>query len=127
MVKLKTARQKGSQFELDCEASLKRIFFDLKRLYGEGMYRGFDLETKNFLKVFECKRHKNFSWNELIKYYNKLKERAGNKQPFLLFKSNRQPVLVMYEDYESILVRPFEDVFKIDFIKHKFRKNDKII
>jgi len=123
MVTRRSAKVKGSQFEMDCEYSLKKKFPDVRRLGGEGQFREVDLESKSTQMVFECKRHRGFRWTELKKYYDKLE----NRTPFgwycyLLFKGNLQPCLVMYKDKEEMIVREFEHFFGVPFEKHITKK-----
>lgn len=120
MTSVRSAKAKGSAFEYDCQHSLGKIYPEIYRTSERGFQLQYDLECRYL--VFECKRLKSLSWNEAKKFFEKLKKVAPeDKQPYLLFKSNRQPCLVMYEDYDCgsfIQVREFEDVFDAPFEKH---------
>jgi len=122
---MKSFRSKGSQFELDVAYNLSKVDTDVRRLYGEGQVLQYDIESKNY--VVECKFHKSISWNEAMKYFLKLKEKTKNKNkiPLLIFKSNRQPVLVMFELHHIFVVK-FEDFFHIKFESHLKAKKNKI-
>lgn len=126
IVTVRTAKNKGSQFEMDCEYSLRKKYPDIHRLGGEGQYREIDLESKQYHCTFECKRHAGFNWNELIKIFNKLEKRSPEGSTcYLLFKGNRQPCLVMQRSLSSegpIYVDEFDDAFSIKFEKHKTEK-----
>lgn len=119
MTSLKTAKSKGSQFEMDAQWSLRTIFPDISRLGGEGQWREIDLESKESNAVFECKRHSGFSWNELVKYYEKLELRSPDAaERYVIFKANRQPTLVMTRTSVGLTIRLFEDMFGVSFEKH---------
>ena len=115
MVTVRAAKQKGSSFEYDCQESLKQIYPDVYLTKQRGFQLMYDIQTDEGKCVFECKRLKGISWNQILKLFFKL----INIKPllydgYLLFKSNFQPCLVF--DGESI--RSFEQVFKVKFIKH---------
>jgi len=132
MTKLRTAKNKGSQFELDCEYNFKKKFEDIKRLGGQGQFMELDLISEKHCVAIECKRHRSFSWNELVGYYNKLKKRCpAHYSCLLVFQANRQPVLIMREFMEMLIVTGFEDyMFCFDDnnkpIEFKFEKHKPI-
>ena len=106
--------------ELNTEHSLKAVYSDIKRMGGEGQYLQYDLISERNLVVFECKFHKSISWNEAKKYFHKLiTKKPTDYEPYLIFKSNQQPVLVMYLTEGRLTVREFEAVFGVVFEKHK--------
>lgn len=116
MVKVRTAKIKGSAFEYDCQYSISKIMPEIYRTSERGFQLQYDLESNT--AVFECKRLKAISWNQAKKYWLKLAEKAPEgKVPYLLFKSNRQPCLVMFDD-GVLKVMEFEDVFATPFEKH---------
>ena len=116
MTKRKTARVKGSQFEIDSEHSLRPIYPDIRRTGGEGMYMQYDLQTDNGKIVFECKRLKGISWNELTKLLDKLNSvKPEGYGGLILFKSNFQPCLVFNGRY----INTFMNYFNTSFHKHK--------
>jgi len=129
MVSIQAAKSKGSQFEMDVQWSLRAIFPDIARLGGEGQYREIDLESRNANAVFECKRHKGFTWNELVKIYTKMKKRSpDSNERYLVFQANRQPPLVFSEyvldGKNTYVVHEFEALFGT-FEKHKpMKKGD---
>jgi len=123
MVTVRTAKAKGSSFEYDCQHSLKKLFSDIFRTSERGFQLQYDLQSDAFHHVFECKRLKAISWNQALKYYNKLEEKTPKKYSCsLLFQSNQQPCLVMKRhkqlDKNPIVIMTFEDVYKIPFEKH---------
>ena len=122
MTSIRAAKSKGSQFEYDCQASLKAIMSDIYRTAERGFQMQFDLHSEAEKASFECKRLKGISWNQLLKFYQKLaKLRPDEEDIYLLFKSNHQPCLVFTYDYEttSYKIQPFEAVFETPFIKHE--------
>jgi len=131
MVTVRSAKNKGSQFEYSVRDSLLQRYPDILLTKQEGFVSQNDLIAHKSHIVVECKKHKGFSWNELVKYYNKLKSRESKEyHPFLVFQANRQPCLVMmqyplyhHEEVEYVLqVREFEDVFGVPFIVHNAKK-----
>jgi len=118
MVKVRTAKAKGSSFEYDCQHSLKAKYPEIYRTSERGFTRQFDLCDDKSLSAFECKRLKGISWNQLVKFYNKLEEKAGMGNNFVLFKSNNQPCLVFYVSDFGYTINTFEAVFKTPFEKH---------
>lgn len=127
MTSVRAAKSKGSQFEYDCQESLSAIMPDIYRTSERGFQLQYDLRSDAHRCVVECKRLKALSWNQAKKYWLKLKANAPEDYtPYLLFKSNQQPCLVMCMD-PLLNVREFEEVFRVPFIKHKStrkRKND---
>ena len=129
VVSVRAAKSKGSQFEYDCQASLEQLPFtdSVTRTAERGYQRQYDLHMVqgSVVTAIECKRLKGMSWNQAKKYWQKLKEKAPEaSNHYLLFKSNRQPCLVMYEDtnfnnQKCLKVCEFEDWCGFPFIKHK--------
>ena len=122
MTSIRTAKSKGSQYEMNCKASLMPIMPDIIRLGNEGYQAQFDLHSEAEKASFECKRLRGISWNQLLKFYQKLaKLRPDEEDVYLLFKSNHQPCLVFSFDYEttSYKIQTFEAVFETPFIKHE--------
>jgi len=122
MVSVRAAKAKGSSHEYDCQESLQPIYPLIYRTSERGFQLQYDLRSdcEGLKAVFECKRLKSLSWNQAKKFFEKLEKVAPEGySSFLLFKSNRQPCLVMYQDIHGICVRTFEDVFKVPFLKHK--------
>ena len=119
MTTVRSAKAKGSSFEYDCQHSLNQRMHDVWRTSERGFQLQYDLEDSS--SIYECKRLKSMSWNQAKKFFYKLKEISipKGKSPWLLFKSNRQPCLVMFEDtYEVLSVVEFKDAFGCDFEKH---------
>lgn len=127
MVTVRTSKSKGSQFEYHCHASLKQRYEDILLTKQQGFQLQFDLVSHTYKLAVECKRLKAISWEQAKKYLKKLGSHAPEGyEPFLLFKSNHQPCLVMYwvDSTEVIkghhpIVEEFEHHFKVPFIKHK--------
>lgn len=119
-MKISTRKAKGASFEYDCLESLQAIYPNMYLTSKQGFVQQYDLRDDNNKIVVECKRHKGFSWNELIKLFKKLKSKSPeNYKHFLIIKANRQPCLIMNEDeYGLIFIQTFEDYFKTPFIKH---------
>ena len=125
MVTKRSAKVKGSSFEYDCQYSLSQLYPEIYRTSERGFQLQYDLECDN--AVFECKRLKSLSWNQAKKFYDKLESKAPNgKASFLLFKSNRQPCLVMYNNSAGALtINTFEYVFSVPFLKHPSTRSKK--
>ena len=121
MVTRRTAKSKGSSFEYDCQHSLTAVYPQIYRTAERGFQRQFDLCDDESENVFECKRLAGLSWNQALKFYEKLESKTPTaKSRFLLFKSNRQPCLVFYFDkfHNDYTIRTFENVFGVPFEKH---------
>ncbi len=122
--------KKGNPFEKDVAYSIMQT--DRKVIRPDVNLAGVDLIAEGDKRLFiECKRHKAFSWNKLLKYFIKTREIVSDRGiPLLVFKSNQQPALVMYED-KFITVISFKDYFGIDLLKHpkglKYYENQTII
>jgi len=130
MTTVRSAKSKGSQFEYDCQHSLGKIYPEIYRTSERGFQLQYDLECDE--AVFECKRLKSMSWNQAKKFFYKLvsklpesslelgKKVIPQKTPYLLFKSNQQPCLVMYFNAieNRIQVTEFERAFNTPFEKH---------
>ena len=68
--------------------------------------------------AIECKRLKGISWNQLLKFYEKLCRVSKKSGNYLVFQSNRQPALVFYEEQDGYTIKLFEKVFGVPFVKH---------
>lgn len=120
MVTVRTAKSKGSQAEYNAWESLKQISPNVLLTKQLGFQLQYDLVDHDLKRVFEVKRLKALSWNEATKYFKKL-DTCGPEgyQRYLLFKSNQQPCLVMMLWGGELVIREFENVFGVPFIKHK--------
>lgn len=120
------AKSKGSQFEHSVYDSLIVKYPDLVLTKELGFVRQFDILSRKDLVAIECKFHKSLTWNECKGYFLKLKEKTQycNKH-FLIYKTNHQPVLVMYDDGFGITIKKFEDYFNLPFIVHNKKKEEK--
>ena len=93
MVTVRSAKIKGSQFEYDVHYSIGRSNFytDCYLTKERGFQRQFDIELvdiQNKTTAIECKRLKGISWNQLVKFYEKLCTVASEaNNHFLVFKS----------------------------------------
>ena len=129
MVSVRTGKSKGSQMEYDCQYSLSKVYPDIYKTSERGFQLQYDLECDE--GVFECKRLKGMSWNQAKKFYEKLLSVAPEgKEPYLLFKSNRQPCLVMTRTWVScdtyfLCVNEFVDTFGVPFEKHPSTRSKK--
>jgi len=121
MTTVRSAKNKGSQFEMDSEASLQQLYSDCFRTHERGYISEYDLQSKLEKKSFECKRLKSMSWNQAKSYLEKLIKRSPEGyKGYLLFKSNQQPCLVMQFGKDNhLIVMEFEDLFGVPFIKHQ--------
>ncbi len=130
---IRGSKSKGSQYEMSVRDSLLAKYPDILLTKQEGFVSQMDIIDHTRGISIECKKHKGFSWNELTKYYYKLKGRSDEKYtPFLIFQANRQPCLVMHE-YPlyigdgvrwGLQVRTFESVFGVPFIVHNAKKKE---
>lgn len=122
MTTVRSAKKKGSQFEYDTHASLKQKFPDILLTKQQGFQQQFDLVSHTSKMAVECKRLKSLSWEQAKKYFIKLKERIPPYYiPYLVFKANHQPCLVMshgpFGDHLHVVME-FEKQFQVPFIKH---------
>lgn len=125
--------KKGNPFEKDCLYNLDKLKFKCKLLNDN--YPGVDIiaEGENYGYVIECKNHKSFTWNELIKILKKTQENTEKLFPFdikseevpyysmVIFKPKRTPVLILSDYGDS---PPFIMTFE-DFFHTKFEKRPK--
>ncbi len=124
MVKLRTAKIKGSQFEYSVRDSLTKLYPDILLTKQEGFFAQYDLLSREGNLAIECKKHSGFSWNELVKYWEKLRDKTKsyNYKAVLVFQGNRQPCLVMFSSMGMLRIMLFEDHFGHPFIRHGGRK-----
>ena len=118
---IRGSKSKGAQFEYSVKDSLEHVFKDIVLTKELGFVRQYDLISKKHNIAIECKFHKSLSWNKCVKFFTKLEDKAKVfKKHYLIFKSNRQPVLVMYRYYKdkSVRVCSFEDYFGVQFVTH---------
>ena len=128
MISRRAAKSKGNQMEYSVRDSLVQIYPDIILSKQEGFVRQYDLISHKEKIVIECKKHKGFNWNELVKTFWKLEDKAPDGYvSYLIFQSNRQPDLVMARALISSrkTIQCFWDVFKTPFIKHTGNKNGK--
>lgn len=105
------AKQKGNCFEYDCQHNLAKIMPDIYRTAERGYQRQYDLQSDEWRVVFECKRLKGISWNELVKLYTKLKSSAPvGYGCAVLFQSNRQPALM----FDGVGIVPISQEYSIN-------------
>ena len=116
---IRSSKSKGSQFEMNVEASMQQMYPQCYRTHDRGYVKQYDLEDKDNQIAIECKRMKSLSWNEAKRYYGKLVRFAPEDYlKYLIFKSNQQPCLVMYSHRNTLVVEEFESFFGFPFIKH---------
>ncbi len=120
-MKIANRKSKGRGLEYSVWDSLRPFIEDIRLMSQLGCPQQYDLITESAQQVIECKRHKNFSWNELRKYFDKLESvMPVDYSAVLVFQANRQPALVMARNMNNeISVRTFNDYFEIEFMKHK--------
>jgi len=124
---MRGARQKGRVFERNCEASLKQIDDSYYLTHEVGYQQQYDIRSDKHNEVFECKCLRGMAWNEAKKYFRKLMTvKPTDYKPYLLFKPNQQPCLVLYLDISGrITIQEFEKVFGVPFIKYTPIKRNK--
>lgn len=121
MTTIRSAKNKGAQMEYSVRDSLLPIFPDILLTKQLGFVSQYDLVSHKERLVFECKKHRHFDWNELVKYFDKLNSKTPTGYfPILVFQANRQPCLIMFyhHDDECMSVIEFESYFHTQFIKH---------
>ena len=120
MVTVRTAKKKGNAFEYDVQYSLKSVFNDITLTKERGFQKEYDMYTDEGRAVIECKRLAGISWNKAKKFLDKLEALfpKGYKS-YLIFKSNRQPCLVMTRDLAGeVTIKTFDNYFGVRFVKH---------
>ncbi len=124
MVTVRSAKSKGSSFEYDCQESLKQIYPDVYLTKQKGFQLQYDIQTDKGSRVFECKRLKGISWNQLTKLMDKLNMvKPNDYRGYILFQSNFQPCLV----FDGQSIKRFETIFNTSFIKHEpVRRNENV-
>lgn len=119
MVSVRAAKSKGNQHEYSTQYSLRNVFPDIYRTAERGFQRQYDLRSDQEQVAIECKRLAGISWNQAQAYFVKLTMKARDmRKHYLIFKSNRQPCLVMHSKNSIICIERFEDVFKVQYDKH---------
>lgn len=125
MVSVRAAKSKGSQFEYDCQHSLQNwTNKPVIRTSERGFQMQYDLRIDTDSDgpfLFECKRLAGISWNQLVKFYEKLEKVTAEEvkaSRYLLFQSNRQPCLVFHKQHGKYKIEAFEDHFMTPFEKH---------
>lgn len=114
--------KKGFAFERDTAYSLLQGGHDVERT-GDNT-AGVDLvsiEDTDIFYYIECKFHKTFTWNELVKIFNKTEqycETFEEKEPVVIYKTNLQPVLVMHRNNRfKLTINTFNDFFGFEWKK----------
>jgi hypothetical protein len=119
---IRNSKARGSSFEYDCQHSLQKwANYPVIRLAERGFQMQYDLriDTDSGYIAFECKRLKGISWNQAVKFYDKLEEVTPDAAfRILLFQSNRQPCLVMQKKGGAYQVSEFKSIFHTSFEKH---------
>ena len=105
--------KKGNPFERAVAYNLQLYNFEVTRI--DDNTAGVDLVAKinDYVIYIECKHHKGFSWNQLAKFYWKTHKMAMKEftEPLLVFKANNQPVCVMAQDLDGLMVTTWESHF----------------
>ena len=117
--------KKGNPFEYDTAYSLQEAGFTVNRI--DDNTKGIDLiasrlsDDPYYEYYIECKFHKGFSWNKIIKIFEKTKttvldlglfEQGVEAIPLFIFKANQQPVLVAFEWDDKLRIEEFKTFFK---------------
>jgi hypothetical protein len=119
MVSARSAKSKGSAMEYMTKETLVHIFDNLVLTKELGFVRQYDLVDEKLSVAIECKFHKSISWNQAVKFFTKLENKAKEFEiHYLVFKYNQQPPLVMYRDDYAITVKQFEDYFGIPLVRN---------
>lgn len=121
MTTVRSAKVKGSALEYDTHYSLKQCYPDVLLTKQLGFQMQYDIKSDNAKIAVECKRLKGISWNQLVGFYQKLKEAApAGYECYVVFQSNHQPCLVFNVDlnFGEASIRQFIDVFGVPFLKH---------
>lgn len=131
-MKIQNRKSKGSQFEYSIRDSLAQIYPDVLLSKQEGYVAQHDILIPSAKIKIECKRHKSLCWNDLEKYFEKLKKREPvDYKPLLIYKTNQQPCLVMQGDYTQYnqeikgtckIIMKFVDIFQVPYIEHNKKK-----
>ena len=118
---IRNSKSRGSQLEYSIRDSLKPFITDILLTKEEGYVQMYDLVSHKERLIIEAKRHRAFSWNELIGYLSKLEQVAPEGYKcVVVFQANRQPALCMARNkFSQIAVTTFLDYFEIEFVKHK--------
>ena len=123
---IRGSKSRGAQGEYSVADSLRPIYPDILVTKQLGFVEQYDLISKENKIAIECKFHKKLSWNECVKIFKKLEKNSPTDYTnYLIYKTNFQPVLVMYRtppEYDTIAVREFKTIFNVDFIKHTGKK-----
>jgi hypothetical protein len=121
MVKVRTAKNKGSSFEYDCLESLQQALPNAYLTKQRGFQLQYDIQDDASKCVWECKRLRGISWNALDKFYQKLlKVAPKGYKCAVLFQSNHQPCLVFTSDsvWGCLSIKTFIDEYNVSFKKH---------
>jgi len=113
---VRSAKVKGSALEYDTWYSLSQRYQNVKLTKQLGFQMQYDIEMIDI--AIECKRLKGISWNQLVKFHEKLCRVSKKSGNYLVFQSNRQPALVFYGDGKTYAIEPFEQIFGVPFVKH---------
>jgi len=128
MTSVRAAKSKGSNLEYDVCYSLNKGYPDTYLTKQLGFQQQQDVRNDKSKFVIECKRLKSISWNQCVKFLEKLRSVSPiGYGCYLIFKSNQQPALVMWYNGIEYTIREFDKVFKIPFLKHestRVKKND---
>lgn len=126
MVNRSYQRSKGAMFERDVLESMQQVYPDMFLTHHQGFVKQWNLQDDSQNIIVECKFHKSITWNRAKKWFEKLQSVIPKGyRPFLVFKSNQQPVLVMDNIHrcgelikDEYRVSEFEHKFQVPFIKH---------
>lgn len=120
MTSVRAAKSKGNQLEYNVWWSLKQKYPKTTLTKQLGFQLQYDVMCEELNGFIECKRLKGISWNQLVKFYDKLYSvtpPAANK--YIVFQSNHQPALVFSIHDLGYSIFEFEAIFGVPFIKHE--------
>jgi len=129
MTSIRAAKTKGSNLEYDTCYSLQKKYPRTYLTKQLGFQQQQDVRNDDEKFVIECKRLKGISWNQALGFLFKLMEVAPKDyRCYLIFQSNRQPALVMYQlGLNPICIEQFEDVFQAPFLKHASTRVKRVV
>lgn len=121
MVKVRTAKNKGASMEYDSLESLQQAFPHAYLTKQRGFQLMYDIQDDASKICVECKRHRNFTFNEIEKTFRKLREVSPKDYScYVLIKPNHTDCYVAYVEptYSQYIIAKFLDVFGVPFKKH---------
>ena len=123
---IKSPKHKGSRFESLIQKKLRELVPEACRTMGSGCSKDEKGDIRNFrLRLIECKHYKKITWGMLIGWWEKIKIEAvqENLQPVLIYKEDRQPIMVMERFWDREHILEFETWID-EVIKREMNETD---